>query len=67
VTLLIPSVLVLSVFLILVLVVSPIYFFLLGTLFGVPAGYLEKLGWAGYSFPKKRSQNNALAPVFCSD
>jgi CAAX protease family protein len=34
----------------------------MGLLFGVPAGYLEEIGWMGYAFPKMRSQNNALAP-----
>jgi Type II CAAX prenyl endopeptidase Rce1-like len=36
-------------------------FFLMGILFGVPAGYLEEIGWMGYAFPKMRLQSNALA------
>lgn len=61
----IPPILVLAVLLILKTFVSPSYapnLFLMGILFGVPAGYLEEIGWMGYAFPKMRSQNNALAP-----
>ncbi|HEY6446324.1 MAG TPA: CPBP family intramembrane glutamic endopeptidase [Acidobacteriaceae bacterium] len=36
-------------------------FFPLGILFGVPAGYLEEIGWVGYAFPRMRAQRNALA------
>jgi uncharacterized protein len=63
--LLIPPALVLTILFILTEYVSPSYapnFFLMGILFGVPAGYLEEVGWMGYAFPKMRSQNNALAP-----
>jgi membrane protease YdiL (CAAX protease family) len=63
--LLIPPILVLTVLLILKTFVSSSYapnLFLMGLLFGVPAGYLEEIGWMGYAFPKMRSQNNALAP-----
>jgi uncharacterized protein len=63
--LLIPPMLVLTVLFVLKTYVSPSYapnFFLMGILFGVPAGYLEEIGWTGYAFPKMRSQNNALAP-----
>jgi membrane protease YdiL (CAAX protease family) len=62
---LIPPTLVLTVLLVLKTYVSPSYapnLFLLGVLFGVPAGYLEEIGWMGYAFPKMRSQNNALVP-----
>jgi uncharacterized protein len=64
--LLIPPVLVLSVLLFLETTVSPVYApnrFLLGILFGIPAGFLEEIGWTGYAFPKMRSQNDALAPA----
>ena len=63
--LLIPPVLVLAVLFCLETFVSPVYApnrFLTGILFGVPAGYLEEIGWIGYAFPKMRSQNNALTP-----
>jgi membrane protease YdiL (CAAX protease family) len=29
-------------------------FFALGFLFGIPAGFLEEIGWTGYAFPKMR-------------
>lgn len=64
-TLLIPPVLVLTVLLLLQRFVSPVYapnHFLMGVLFGVPAGLLEEIGWTGYAFPKMRSQNNGLVP-----
>ena len=64
-TLLIPPILVLTVLFALKTFVSPSYapnLFLMGILFGVPAGYLEEIGWMGYAFPKMRSQNDALAP-----
>jgi uncharacterized protein len=63
--LLIPPILVLTVLFFLETYVSSSYapnLFLMGILFGVPAGYLEEIGWMGYAFPKMRSQNNALAP-----
>jgi membrane protease YdiL (CAAX protease family) len=63
--LLIPPILVLTVLFVLKMYVSSAYapnFFLVGILFGVPAGYLEEIGWTGYAFPKMRSQNNALVP-----
>jgi uncharacterized protein len=61
--LLIPPALVLTVLFGLKTFVSPSYapnFFLMGILFGVPAGYLEEIGWMGYAFPKMRLQNNPL-------
>lgn len=33
----------------------------MGILFGVPAGYLEEIGWMGYAFPKMCPHNNTLA------
>jgi len=62
--LLIPPVLVLTVLLFLERFVSPVYapnHFFMGILFGVPAGFLEEIGWMGYAFPKMRSQSNGLA------
>jgi membrane protease YdiL (CAAX protease family) len=63
--LLIPPLLVLTVLLLLERFVSSIYApnrFWLGILFGVPAGFLEEIGWSGYAFPKMRSHNDALTP-----
>jgi uncharacterized protein len=62
-TLLIPPALILSVLLALGLLISPVYipnWFFAGTLFGIPAGFLEEIGWTGYAFPKMCSQNRAL-------
>jgi membrane protease YdiL (CAAX protease family) len=62
--LLIPPVLVLAVLLCLKTFVSADYApnrFLLGVLFGVPAGLLEEIGWTGYAFPKMSSRLPALA------
>ncbi len=62
--LLIPPILVLTVLFCLDMLVSPAYtpnFFLLGVLFGVPAGFVEEIGWTGYVFPKMASQYNALS------
>jgi len=53
--LLIPPILVLGVLVCLKTFVSAAYApnqFLLGVLFGVPAGLLEEIGWTGYAFPK---------------
>jgi membrane protease YdiL (CAAX protease family) len=61
--LLIPPVLVLTVLLFLQRFVSSVYApnrFFMGILFGVPAGFLEEIGWMGYAFPKMRSQSNGL-------
>jgi uncharacterized protein len=62
--LLVPPILVLTVLFCFETFVSPVYApnrFLLGVLFGVPAGLLEEIGWTGYAFPKMRLQNNELA------
>ncbi len=61
--LLIPPILVLAVLFLLETIVSPVYApnrFLVGIFFGVPAGFLEEVGWMGYAFPKMRSQKGAL-------
>ena len=63
--LLLPPVLVLTVLLILERFVSPVYApnrFFMGILFGIPAGFLEEIGWMGYAFPKMRSESNGLVP-----
>jgi membrane protease YdiL (CAAX protease family) len=62
--LLIPPVLILAVLIFLQRFVSPIYApnrFFTGILFGIPAGFLEEIGWMGYAFPKMRSQSDGLA------
>ncbi|MGB7848569.1 MAG: CPBP family intramembrane glutamic endopeptidase [Candidatus Acidiferrum sp.] len=62
--LLLPPVLVLTVLLFLERFVSPVYApnrFFMGILFGIPAGFLEEIGWMGYAFPKMRSESNGLA------
>lgn len=64
-TLLIPPALVLIVLSFLERFVSPAYApnrFFAGILFGIPAGFLEEIGWTGYAFPKMRSPNNGLVP-----
>jgi len=61
--LLIPPVLVLTLLLTLKTFLSPVYtpnFFLMGVLFGVPAGLLEEIGWTGFAFPRMSSQLNPL-------
>jgi uncharacterized protein len=62
----IPPFLVLTVLLFLKTFVSAVYapnLFLTGIFFGLPAGFLEEIGWMGYAFPKMRSQDNALTPA----
>jgi hypothetical protein len=63
--LLIPPVLVLAVLLFLEKFISADYApnrFLMGILFGIPAGFLEEIGWMGYAFRKMRSESNGLVP-----
>jgi uncharacterized protein len=63
--LLIPPSLVLMVLFLLKTFASPAYApnrFLVGIWFGLPAGFLEEIGWTGYAFPKMRSRDNVLAP-----
>ena len=57
--LLIPPALVLGVLLTLKVWVSAAYtpnLFLMGVLFGVPAGFLEEIGWTGFAFEKMSAQ-----------
>ena len=64
-TLIIPPVLVLSVLLFLGTFVSPSFapnHFFIGILFGIPAGFLEEIGWTGFAFPKMRFPNDGLTP-----
>jgi uncharacterized protein len=35
-------------------------FFLVGILFGIPAGFLEEIGWMGFAFPKMVRAHGAL-------
>ena len=63
--LLIPPCLILAVLLCLRTFVSPVFapnHFLLGIVFGVPAGLLEEIGWTGFAFPKMRSPEHWLLP-----
>jgi len=61
--LLIPPALILTVLFGLKTLVSPAFapnFFLMGLLFGIPAGLFEEIGWTGYAFPKMREYIGAL-------
>jgi uncharacterized protein len=64
--LLIPPALVLAALLFLQTFISPAYgpsHFFMGILFGIPAGFLEEIGWTGYAFPKMRSSADGLGPA----
>jgi membrane protease YdiL (CAAX protease family) len=61
--LLIPPALIMSVLFGLKTFVSPAFapnFFLMGLLFGIPAGLFEEIGWTGYAFPKMCRNFGAL-------
>lgn len=61
--LLIPPVLVYGILVCLQHLVSSAFtpnLFLMGVLFGVPAGYLEEIGWSGFAFDKLRERRSAL-------
>jgi membrane protease YdiL (CAAX protease family) len=61
---LIPPALILIVLLGLKRFVSPSFtpnYFAVGILFGIPAGFLEEIGWMGYVFPKMNRNHSALA------
>jgi membrane protease YdiL (CAAX protease family) len=63
VALLLPPVLIGAVLFVLRSTVSPAFapnFFLLGILFGVPAGFFEEIGWTGYLLPRLVAKRNAL-------
>lgn len=56
--LLIPPALVLGVLTCLRVLVSPAFtpnLFWMGILFGIPAGFLEEIGWTGFAFPRMRA------------
>jgi membrane protease YdiL (CAAX protease family) len=62
--LLIPPGLILTILFCLKTFVSPIFepnSFLIGILFGIPAGFFEEIGWMGYAFPKMNCKHSALA------
>ncbi|HTQ61572.1 MAG TPA: CPBP family intramembrane glutamic endopeptidase [Candidatus Solibacter sp.] len=62
--LLLPPVLVLALLLCLKSFVSPVYspnYFLMGVLFGVPAGFFEEIGWMGFAFPRINLGHSAVA------
>jgi uncharacterized protein len=62
-TLLLPPSLILSVLFCLKGFVSPVFapnHFLMGMLFGCPAGFFEEIGWMGYAFPHMRRRESAL-------
>jgi uncharacterized protein len=64
--LLIPPGVMLGVLLCLKTFVSPVFApssFLIGILFGVPAGFFEEIGWMGYAYPKMHGKQNGLAPA----
>ncbi|MGH9741713.1 MAG: CPBP family intramembrane glutamic endopeptidase [Candidatus Acidiferrum sp.] len=62
--LLIPPILIFALLFCLKSFVSPVFSpncFLMGILFGVPAGFFEEIGWMGFAFPKMNLAHSALA------
>jgi membrane protease YdiL (CAAX protease family) len=62
--LVIPPILVCGILLSLQVLVSPKFapnVFLVGVWFGVPAGYLEEIGWMGFAFERLRARGTALS------
>jgi len=61
--LLLPPAAVLAVLVILKTFVSPAFapnHFFLGVTFGIPAGFLEEIGWTGFAFPKMQARLGTL-------
>jgi membrane protease YdiL (CAAX protease family) len=61
--LLFPPAAVLAVLLILKTFVSPAFapnHFFLGVVFGIPAGFLEEIGWTGFAFPRMQTRLGTL-------
>ena len=64
--LLIPPALILAVLFSLRTFASPLFtpsFFLLGVLFGIPAGLFEEIGWTGFALPRMIHVHDALTPA----
>lgn len=62
--LLLPPIAILVVLFVLKTFVSPIFvhnIFLIGILFGIPAGFFEEIGWMGYAFPKMQRKQSPLS------
>ena len=62
-SLLAPPFLIITVLQLLAYFVSPSFkpnFFVLGILFGLPAGFLEEIGWSGFAYPKLLSGYSPL-------
>jgi CAAX protease family protein len=60
----IPPLLIFSVLICLKTFASPVFTpgrFLIGVLFGCPAGFFEEIGWMGFAFPKMSQNRNALS------
>jgi membrane protease YdiL (CAAX protease family) len=61
--LLLPPAAVLAVLLTLKMLVSPAFapnHFFLGVAFGIPAGFLEEIGWTGFAFPRMQARLGTL-------